>query len=196
MRALPRVLVSVYALAIYGFIFLPVIVLVLFSLQATSFPIPPFTGPSLRWYEVVLADQRLTSGVAEFRPGSAVLVARRRGARLPRRLGVCPLPPAALGPAARAAHAALDRQLSDHRHGHPDPVQRRRHTEVADRRRHRPCGDQPAALLRHHLQPDGRASGQHRARRARPRRAGMEGAVPRQRAGACGRRSSPPSSCR
>jgi spermidine/putrescine transport system permease protein len=60
MRALPRVLVSVYALAIYGFIFLPVIVLVLFSLQATSFPIPPFTGPSLRWYEVVLADQRLT----------------------------------------------------------------------------------------------------------------------------------------
>jgi len=60
MRALPRVLVSVYALAIYGFIFLPVIVLVLFSLQATSFPIPPFTGPSLRWYEVVLGDQRLT----------------------------------------------------------------------------------------------------------------------------------------
>jgi spermidine/putrescine transport system permease protein len=60
MRALPRVLVSVYALAIYGFIFLPVVVLVLFSLQATSFPIPPFTGPSLRWYEVVLADQRLT----------------------------------------------------------------------------------------------------------------------------------------
>src|SRR5688572_1229050 len=63
MRALQRALVSVYALAIYGFIFLPVIVLVLFSLQATSFPIPPFTGPSLRWYEVVLADQRLTSAL-------------------------------------------------------------------------------------------------------------------------------------
>jgi spermidine/putrescine transport system permease protein len=63
MRALPKILVSAYALAIYGFIFLPVIVLVLFSLQATSFPIPPFTGPSLRWYEVVLADQRLTSAL-------------------------------------------------------------------------------------------------------------------------------------
>ena len=63
MRALTRILVSAYALAIYGFIFLPVIVLVLFSLQATSFPIPPFTGPSLRWYEVVLADQRLTSAL-------------------------------------------------------------------------------------------------------------------------------------
>ena len=37
-------------LAVYAFIFLPVVVLVLFSLQATSFPIPPFTGPSLRWY--------------------------------------------------------------------------------------------------------------------------------------------------
>ena len=63
MRALTRILVSAYALAIYGFIFLPVVVLVLFSLQATSFPIPPFTGPSLRWYEVVLADQRLTSAL-------------------------------------------------------------------------------------------------------------------------------------
>ena len=50
-------------LAIYGFIFLPVVVLVLFSLQATAFPIPPFTGPSLRWYEAVLADPRLTAAL-------------------------------------------------------------------------------------------------------------------------------------
>jgi len=63
MRVLTRILVSAYALAIYGFIFLPVVVLVLFSLQATSFPIPPFTGPSLRWYEAVLADHRLTSAL-------------------------------------------------------------------------------------------------------------------------------------
>ncbi len=45
------------------FIFLPVVVLVLFSLQATSFPIPPFTGPSLRWYDAVLSDTRLTSAL-------------------------------------------------------------------------------------------------------------------------------------
>lgn len=63
MRVLAKLLVSAYALAVYGFIFLPVIVLVLFSLQATSFPIPPFTGPSLRWYEAVLADQRLISAL-------------------------------------------------------------------------------------------------------------------------------------
>ena len=63
MRALTKILVSAYALAIYGFIFLPVVVLVLFSLQATSFPIPPFTGPSLRWSEAVLGDQRLTSAL-------------------------------------------------------------------------------------------------------------------------------------
>ncbi len=63
MRIAGKILVSAYALAIYGFIFLPVVVLVLFSLQATSFPIPPFTGPSLRWYEVVLADGRLTSAL-------------------------------------------------------------------------------------------------------------------------------------
>jgi spermidine/putrescine transport system permease protein len=53
-----------YALAIYGFIFLPVIVLVTFSLQSTAFPIPPFTGPSFRWYEAVLGDARLTSALA------------------------------------------------------------------------------------------------------------------------------------
>ncbi len=63
MRVAAKILVSAYALAIYGFIFLPVVVLVLFSLQSTSFPIPPFTGPSLRWYEVVLADRRLTSAL-------------------------------------------------------------------------------------------------------------------------------------
>ncbi|TIL81254.1 MAG: ABC transporter permease, partial [Mesorhizobium sp.] len=63
MRALVRIVSWFYAIAIYGFIFLPVVVLVLFSLQATSFPIPPFTGPSLRWYDAVLADTRLTSAL-------------------------------------------------------------------------------------------------------------------------------------
>lgn len=63
MRRIVRIASLAYALAIYAFIFLPVVVLVLFSLQATSFPIPPFTGPSLRWYEAVLADTRLTSAL-------------------------------------------------------------------------------------------------------------------------------------
>ena len=52
-----------YALFLYGFIFLPVIMLVLFSFQGTMFPVPPFNGPSLRWYETVLADSRLTSAL-------------------------------------------------------------------------------------------------------------------------------------
>ena len=63
MRQLVRIVSWLYAIAIYGFIFLPVVVLVLFSLQATSFPIPPFTGPSLRWYDAVLSDTRLTSAL-------------------------------------------------------------------------------------------------------------------------------------
>src|SRR3954452_12128908 len=60
----------VYAAAIFGFIFVPVPTLVLFSRQATSFPIPPFTGPSLRWYETVLGDARLTAAL-----GNSLLVA-------------------------------------------------------------------------------------------------------------------------
>ena len=63
MRAIVRLAAWLYAIAIYGFIFLPVVVLVLFSLQATSFPIPPFTGPSLRWYQAVLSDTRLTAAL-------------------------------------------------------------------------------------------------------------------------------------
>jgi spermidine/putrescine transport system permease protein len=59
-----RALSILYAALIYGFIFLPVAVLVLFSFQGTLFPIPPFNGPSLRWYGAVLGDQRLTDGLA------------------------------------------------------------------------------------------------------------------------------------
>jgi spermidine/putrescine transport system permease protein len=70
MSALLKALSIGYALAVYGFIFLPVVVLGLFSLQATSFPIPPFTGPSLRWYEAVLSDPRLTAAL-----GNSVMVA-------------------------------------------------------------------------------------------------------------------------
>jgi len=64
MRAAIKFLSAGYAAAIYAFIFLPVIVLVVFSLQSTAFPIPPFTGPSLRWYKAVLGDARLTSALA------------------------------------------------------------------------------------------------------------------------------------
>lgn len=59
-----RGLAIIYAVLFYGFIFLPVAVLVLFSFQGTLFPIPPFNGPSLRWYGAVLGDARLTAGLA------------------------------------------------------------------------------------------------------------------------------------
>ncbi|MBP0615028.1 ABC transporter permease [Jiella mangrovi] len=53
------VLGLVYAGLLYGFIFLPVAVLVLFSFHRGRFPIPPFNGPSLRWYDQILSDGRL-----------------------------------------------------------------------------------------------------------------------------------------
>ena len=58
-----RIFAALYAILMYIFIFLPVAMLVLFSFQGTLFPIPPFNGPSLRWYEAVLGDQRLTAGL-------------------------------------------------------------------------------------------------------------------------------------
>jgi spermidine/putrescine transport system permease protein len=48
---------------LYAFIFFPVIVLVLFSFQGSLFPVPPFNGPSLRWYRAALGDERLTSAL-------------------------------------------------------------------------------------------------------------------------------------
>jgi spermidine/putrescine transport system permease protein len=58
-----RAIASAYAFLIYAFVYLPVAVLVIFSFQGTLFPIPPFNGPSLRWYDAVLSDDRLTSGL-------------------------------------------------------------------------------------------------------------------------------------
>lgn len=54
-----RILATAYTLLLYGFIFLPVVVLVLFSFQDSRLPIMPFKGPTIRWYEAILSDSRL-----------------------------------------------------------------------------------------------------------------------------------------
>lgn len=59
MRALPWLYMSVA----FAFIYLPVGVLVLFSFQDGSLPVPPFNGPSLRWYANILADSDLTQAL-------------------------------------------------------------------------------------------------------------------------------------
>ena len=53
------VLVPLYLTLAYLFIFLPVLVLILFSFQGSTLPVPPFNGPSLRWYRAVFEDGRL-----------------------------------------------------------------------------------------------------------------------------------------
>lgn len=54
-----RILGYIYLLALYVFIFLPVVVLVLFSFQDSRLPVPPFDGPTLKWYAEILADREL-----------------------------------------------------------------------------------------------------------------------------------------
>lgn len=60
MRALPWI----YLALAYGFILLPVGALVLFSFQEGTLPVPPFEGPTLRWYGEVLSDARLMGALA------------------------------------------------------------------------------------------------------------------------------------
>ncbi len=67
LRNLPAIL---YVVLLYGFIFLPVAVLVLFSFQDSRVPIPPFNGPSLKWYAAVFSDARMMDAL-----GNSVIVA-------------------------------------------------------------------------------------------------------------------------
>lgn len=55
MRAVPWL----YLVLAFVFIYLPVGALVLFSFQSGTLPVPPFNGPSTRWYAEVLADDDL-----------------------------------------------------------------------------------------------------------------------------------------
>ena len=61
---------AAYLLAGYVFIFLPVVILVLFSFQDGLLPVPPFKGPSLRWYEALFSNSRLMESL-----GNSILVA-------------------------------------------------------------------------------------------------------------------------
>ncbi len=58
-----KVLATLYMAVMYGFIFLPVAVLVMFSFQGGRLPVPPFNGPSLKWYAQVLADDDLMAAM-------------------------------------------------------------------------------------------------------------------------------------
>lgn len=53
----------IYLVAAYLFIFLPVVVLLVFSFQDGRLPIPPFKGATFRWYGEIFADQRLMSAL-------------------------------------------------------------------------------------------------------------------------------------
>mgnify|MGYP001828992046 CR=1 FL=1 len=55
---------AVYLVLAFGFIYLPVGALVLFSFQDGTLPVPPFDGPSTRWYAEVLSDDDLTGALA------------------------------------------------------------------------------------------------------------------------------------
>ncbi len=50
---------ALYILAALVFIYLPVVILVLFSFQDGLLPVPPFEGPSLRWYVKLFSNERL-----------------------------------------------------------------------------------------------------------------------------------------
>jgi spermidine/putrescine transport system permease protein len=62
-RALGNIGTGVYLAAMLGFIYLPVVILVLFSFQHGMLPVPPFEGPSLEWYERAFSNDRLMAAL-------------------------------------------------------------------------------------------------------------------------------------
>ena len=67
-RLLAGVAYGYLALSV-AFIFLPVAILVLFSFQGGSLPMPPFDGPSLAWYGRAFADEDMMAAL-----GRSILV--------------------------------------------------------------------------------------------------------------------------
>ncbi|WP_374383504.1 ABC transporter permease [Dongia sp.] len=63
MKALGRAVPWVYLALMLLFIFLPVLVLIQFSFQGGLAPVPPFDGPSLKWWAKVLANRKITDGL-------------------------------------------------------------------------------------------------------------------------------------
>lgn len=53
-----------YLAAMFAFILLPVVVLVVFSFQDGRLPVPPFRGATLHWYGDVLSDRKLMAALA------------------------------------------------------------------------------------------------------------------------------------
>ncbi|MGV8986078.1 MAG: ABC transporter permease [Cypionkella sp.] len=58
-----RILSWIYLAAAYAFVFLPVVVLVVFSFQDGRLPVPPFQGFSLQWYEKILGNGALMTAL-------------------------------------------------------------------------------------------------------------------------------------
>jgi spermidine/putrescine transport system permease protein len=58
-----KILAPLYMAALYAFIFLPVVVLVIFSFQDGRLPVPPLKGVTLTWYAQVLADRALMAAL-------------------------------------------------------------------------------------------------------------------------------------
>lgn len=58
-----KAMIWAYMAAAYAFIFLPVVVLVVFSFQDGRLPVPPLQGVSLRWYQTILSDPALMAAL-------------------------------------------------------------------------------------------------------------------------------------
>ena len=63
-----RIVSGIYLVLIYGFIFLPVAVLVLFSFQDGRLPVPPLKGLTLKWYGQILDHGRQCPADRSLRP--------------------------------------------------------------------------------------------------------------------------------
>jgi len=62
-RRIGTLLRTTYVLVVFGFIFLPVVVLIVFSFQDGAVSVPPLRGLSLRWYGELFADGRMMAAL-------------------------------------------------------------------------------------------------------------------------------------
>ena len=142
----PRTGLAIYAFAYLAFLYVPVLLLPLFSFNDSLFIAFPLTGFTTKWYAAMAQDADMRAALANtLKVGAAASLLSTVLGLLAAKALTRRLPGRALPPRLRQAAAVHSRHRARHRAS--DPGDWPFHSAFADERRHRPCADLPA--LRH-----------------------------------------------
>ncbi len=167
-------LLSGYALLVYVFLFLPIVILIVFSFNDSEDNFA-WTGFTLDWYPILFANEDMLEALVNDAAGRARRGGRRDRPRDPARPRPGPAPEPDRRRPGRDAHPPADGRARDHPRHQPAAVLR---PGLLGPRLARPDLDRPHHVLRvvrrgRRPRSGGQPRPAHRGGRARPRRLGI-----------------------